>query len=175
MNKIFLVVKETGQYSSYDKECITFYTTYNEAKAFIDIHKKLEPLDDDLIYRGSYSFSIEELNIGPNYEELTQKLEMAKTRRNERDKEKIIKYNALINELENKIDTATTEKMREVYKFILWYNKEKDKSFFYQKISARIRENYEAIKSYIEETNDKYVMDFIKDNGIMSKIKNYYD
>jgi hypothetical protein len=165
---IYLVVKETGEYSSYDKKNLTYFTSYEDAEEFVKLQEELIKLEDTYSYRDSTCFLIEVIEKGIPSEESRQQLQTVKNTLQERLQEKEEQERQKVKEVERLINEATTTEMREVYKFMKWFDggKEKDR-FFHEKLSARIRDMRSTLRSYIYTTNDPIVVNWVSKHSMI--------
>ncbi len=155
---IYLVVKETGEYSNYEKENLKYFDSKEDAEAFIRLQEMLFTIETTYSYRTSTDFSIEVIEKGFSYEELKKQRKEAKILLKKSLQEKEEREKQRIKENEMRIAEAKAEERREIYEFISWIDAGKEKDpFFNEKLSARTRSIKSILKNYMKNTEDKYV------------------
>lgn len=161
---IYLVVKETGEYSDWTKDNIVFYTTYEAAKTFVDLQETLHALSSDDCLRQCV-YSIEVIQPGEPNNKFAELIAAASKERDRINQEKEVTEQARLNEINATLDAATTNDMREVYEFLLWWEGGiKKDSQFYHKIPARTRWIAKPIINYIATTGDKRAAEWVSSN-----------
>jgi hypothetical protein len=162
---IYLVVKEVGEYSNYEKENLKYFTSIEDAEAFIKLQEKLDKIESVYSYRGSTYLSIEVIEKGITAEESKKQRKEAKAILKQRKLEKKEREQQKIKENEMRLGEKKAEERREICEFIGWFNAGKEKDpFFSEKLSARIRGIKSTLVNYIENTDDEYIKYWVSKN-----------
>jgi hypothetical protein len=155
---IYLVVKEVGEYSNYEKENLNYFDSKEDAEAFIRLQEKLNEIESVYSYRGATYLSIEVIEKGITAEESKKQRKEAKVILKQRILKKKDQEQQRIKENEVRLEAKKAEERREIYEFISWFDAGKEKDpFFNEKLSARIRGIKSTLTNYMENTDDKYV------------------
>lgn len=164
---IYLVVKESGEYSQWDKVNLAFFNNIEDAEKYAAFLTERHELSTE---REAASFSVETIKHGELPENASDLLSQARIEKMIHDSHAKIEGERLRAEWEQRDATKNVEEFKalteEVRRFLDWWSAgPTGDQYFEEKRTAMLRSIKQPLKQYIRQTNDKRAVDWMASNA----------
>lgn len=158
---VYVVVKESGEYSQWNKENVCFYTDLEDAEEYVRLQNELLAIEfsDDAEGRGSTAYSVEVVKSGSVISDVAADVASAardaaqKVQRRKTEKE--AERKAAGEKWAQEKDSELKELAEDVHKFLNWWEDGAAADPYYQaKKGSMLRSMTKALPKYVELTND---------------------
>ena len=158
---VYLVVKESGEYSQWNKENICFYTDLEDAEEYVRLQNELLMIQfgDDAEGRGSTAYSVEVIRSGSVISDVAADVASASREaalKVQRGKtEKAAERKATQEKWAQEKDAELKELAEDVHKFLNWWEDAPSSDPYYHvKKGPMLRSVSKYLPKYVELTKD---------------------
>ena len=164
---IYLIVKESGEYSQWDKENLAYFDNLEEAEKYVAFLTERHELSTE---REVASFSVETIKHGELPENASDLLSQDRIKKIIHDNNEKVEYDRKRAEWEQRDATKKADAFKalteEVRRFLDWWSAgPTGDQYFEEKRTAMLRSIKQPLTQYICQTNDKRAVDWMASNS----------